>query len=70
MSIKTRLAKLEDALGTGKINVANELTRLKELALSGNAPPDKTIADYKKMIKECDNPELIKLYQAAIYAES
>ena len=70
MSIQSRITRLENKLGTTKINVANELTRLKELALSGNAPPSKTVADYKKMIKECDDPELIKLYQAAIYAES
>lgn len=70
MSIKNRIAKLESALGVNIINVGNELERLKALALSGKAPPPKTIADYERMISECDNPELIKLYQATIRAES
>ena len=70
MSVKSRLDRLENATGIGKINVANELTMLKDLSLAGKAPPDKTIEDYEKLIKECDNPELIKLYQATIKAIS
>lgn len=70
MSIKARLEKLENSHGINTINVGNELERLKELSLAGKVAPPKTINDYKKMIKECDDPELIKLYQATIYAES
>ncbi|GFO75878.1 hypothetical protein BPLS_P3337 [Bathymodiolus platifrons methanotrophic gill symbiont] len=70
MSIQSRLARLENSTSINTINIGNELERLKALSLAGKALSSKTINDYKKMIKECDNPELVKLYQAAILAES
>ncbi|TXK95635.1 hypothetical protein BMR02_12515 [Methylococcaceae bacterium HT1] len=70
MSIQSRLARLENSTSINTINIGNELERLKALSLAGKALSSKTINDYKKMITECDNPELVKLYQAAILAES
>ncbi len=69
MSIKTRLDKLEKSLGVNEINVAKELTRLKALRKAGKSPPRRTLEDYKKLIAECDNPELCKVYKAVIRAE-
>ena len=75
MSLLARIKKIEAARGVGRINVAKEMTRLEELVLSGKAPsgkapPAKTAKDYEKLIKECDNPELVELYRAAIRAIS
>ena len=47
-TLKNRLTKLEDALGVTKLNVGNELERLKELALSGNAPKPETPVELKQ----------------------
>ena len=69
MSIKTRLDKLEKSLGVNEINVAKELTRLKALRKAGKSPPRRTLEDYKKLIAECDNPKLCKLYKASLKAE-
>ena len=68
MNIKSRLEKLEDAAGINKVNVANELQRLKALRLAGKSPPRRTPEDYKRLIADCEDKALIKLYQAAIYA--
>ena len=68
MNIKSRLEKLEDAAGINKVNVANELQRLKALRLAGKSPPRRTQEDYKRLIADCEDKALIKLYQAAIYA--
>jgi len=65
MSIETRLKKLEFANGITTVNAANELERLKELSLSGNAPPPLTAGDYDALIDGCDNPKLCDLYKAA-----
>ena len=70
MSLLARIKKIEAASGVGRINVAKEMTRLEELVLSGKAPPAKTAKDYEKLIKGCDNPELVELYRAAIRAIS
>ena len=65
MSIESRLKKLEAANGITTVNVAKELTRLKELSLSGNAPPPLTAGDYDALIDGCDNPKLCDLYKSA-----
>ena len=68
MNIKSRLDKLEKSVGINRVNVANELERLKALRLAGKSPPRRTAEDYKKLIAECDNPELCELYKAHLRA--
>jgi len=69
MSIQSSIEKLENA-GDNKINVANELNRLKALRKAGNTPPRRTVKDFEQLIKGCDNPELVSLYKSAINAIS
>jgi len=66
MSIRNRIERLEDLKGINKINVAEELERLKALELSSNASPKKTKEDYEALIAECKDDRLIHLYQKVI----
>ncbi len=66
MNIRSRLEKLEDASGITKINIGNELERLKELALSGKAPKQQSEKELQQLIAECDGKELPPLYEASI----
>ena len=68
MSIKHRLSKVEQLLSVSKVNVADELDRLKKLALSGIAPKQQTTEDLEQIIAECDNSELYHIYKHAIRA--